>query len=106
MNQSKILLVDDRPANLDVLRRVLETQGYQVLLAPSGEVALRNAARAGPDLILLDVMMPEMDGFEVCRQLKADAATRDIPVIFITARDLHEDVVKGFDLGAVDYVTK
>ena len=103
---AKILLVDDQPANLDVLRHVLEREGYQVLLAPNGEVALRNAARALPDLILLDVTMPEMDGHEVCRRLKADAVTADIPVIFCTARDLHEDIVLGFELGAVDYVIK
>jgi len=105
-NGVRILLVDDQPANLDVLCRVLEANGYKVLLAPSGEVALRSAARAVPDLVLLDVMMPEMDGFEVCRRLKADPTTRDIPVIFVTARDLHEDVVSGFEVGAVDYVTK
>ena len=97
---AKILLVDDQLANLDVLRHVLEREGYQVLLAPNGEVALRNAARALPDLILLDVTMPEMDGHEVCRRLKADAATADIPVIFCTARDLHEDIVLGFELSA------
>ena len=85
--EARLLLVDDQPANLDVLRRVLENQGYRIMLAPSGQVALKSAARAQPDLILLDVMMPEMDGYEVCRRLKADAATRDIPVIFITAND-------------------
>ncbi|MDA0336493.1 MAG: sigma-54 dependent transcriptional regulator [bacterium] len=102
----RILLVDDQPANLDVLRRVLESASYQVLLAPSGAVALKNAARALPDLILLDVMMPEMDGFEVCRRLKAAPETREIPVIFCTARDLGDDIVRGFELGAVDYVVK
>jgi DNA-binding NtrC family response regulator len=104
--RAKVLLVDDQPANLDVLRRVLEHDGYQVLLAPNGEVALKNAARAQPDLILLDVMMPEMDGYEVCRRLKAAEETRDIPIIFCTARDLGDDVVRGFELGAVDYVVK
>ena len=103
---ARVLLVDDQPANLDVLRRLLESEGYRVLLAPNAQVALKSAARALPDLILLDIMMPEMDGFEVCRHLKTDAATRDIPVIFITAKDLHEDVVTGFNAGAVDYVTK
>lgn len=102
----RVLLVDDQPANLDVLCKVLETDGYRVLLAPSGEVALKTAARAQPDLILLDVMMPDMDGYEVCRRLKADENTRAIPIIFITARDLHEDVVQGFEIGAVDYITK
>ena len=106
LRDAKILLVDDQPANLDVLRRVLEAQGCRVLLAPSGQVALKNASRARPDLILLDVMMPEMDGYEVCARLKADPDTADIPVIFITARDLEDDVVRGFEAGAVDYVAK
>ena len=104
--EARLLLVDDQPANLDVLRRVLENQGYRIMLAPSGQVALKSAARALPDLILLDVMMPEMDGYEVCRRLKADAATRDIPVIFITANDQSEGLVDGFNAGAVDYVAK
>ena len=104
--QNRILLVDDQPANLNVLRQVLEDHDYQVLLAPSGPVALRNAARAQPDLILLDVMMPEMDGFEVCRRLKDDPETEAIPVIFITARDLAGDIDAGFDQGGVDYITK
>jgi DNA-binding NtrC family response regulator len=103
---AKILLVDDQPANLDVLRLLLEAQGCKVLLAPSGQVALKNASRARPDLILLDVMMPGMDGYEVCARLKADPDTADIPVIFITARDLEDDVVHGFEAGAVDYVAK
>jgi len=106
LHDAKILLVDDEPANLDVLRRVLEAQGCKVLLAPSGQVALKNARRARPDLILLDVMMPGMDGYEVCTRLKADPDTADIPVIFITARDLEGDVVRGFETGAVDYVAK
>ena len=104
--EARLLLVDDQPANLDVLRRVLEKQGYRIMLAPSGQVALKSAARAQPDLVLLDVMMPEMDGYEVCRRLKADEATRDIPVIFITANDQSEGLIDGFDAGAVDYVAK
>jgi DNA-binding NtrC family response regulator len=103
---TRILVVDDVPANLDVLRQVLEGEGYQVLLAPNGEVALRNAQRAHPDLILLDVMMPDLNGYEVCRRLKDDAATADIPVIFITANDDTESLVKGFQVGAVDFVGK
>ncbi|MBM3302256.1 MAG: response regulator, partial [Deltaproteobacteria bacterium] len=77
---AKILLVDDQPANLDVLCDLLESKGYSVLFAPSGGIALRSAPRAVPDLILLDVMMPEMDGFETCRRLKQDEQTRHIPV--------------------------
>ena len=103
---ARILLVDDQPANLDVLCRLLEANGYKIMLAPSGAVALKSAERALPDLILLDIMMPEMDGFEVCRRLKADEKTREIPVIFITARDIHDDVVAGFEIGAVDYIAK
>ena len=103
---ARVLLVDDQPANLDVLCDLLESRGYSVLLAPSGPIALKSAARGRPDVILLDVMMPEMDGFEVCRRLKADEDTRHIPVIFITARDLQEDVVAGFRAGGVDYITK
>lgn len=103
---TRILVVDDVPANLDVLRQVLEGEGYQVLLAPNGEVALRNAQRAHPDLILLDVMMPDLNGYEVCRRLKDDADTEDIPVIFITANDDTESLVKGFQVGAVDFVGK
>jgi len=106
LRDAKILLVDDQPANLDLLRRVLEAQGCKVLLAPSGQIALKNVSRARPDLILLDVMMPEMDGYEVCARLKADPDTVDIPVIFITARDEEGDVVRGFEVGAVDYVAK
>jgi CheY-like chemotaxis protein len=101
-----ILAVDDTPENLDVLTGLLQPQ-YRVRAAVNGERALRIAAAdPAPDLILLDVMMPGMDGFEVCRRLKADPRTRDIPVIFLTAVTEKESTVKGFELGAVDYVTK
>ena len=103
---SKILIVDDIPANLNVLCQALETEGYRIVAAPSGTVALQIAHRTQPDLILLDVMMPEMDGFETCRRLKADASTAEIPVIFITAKDEISSVVKGFEVGGVDYITK
>ncbi|MBT7453364.1 MAG: SpoIIE family protein phosphatase [Gemmatimonadetes bacterium] len=102
----RILIVDDQPANLDVLRQVLEMDGHQVLLAPSGKVALRSAAKGAPDLILLDVMMPEMDGYEVCRRLKEDPLTQPIPVVFITANDDTDDIVAGFEAGAMDYIAK
>jgi|AP95_1055475.scaffolds.fasta_scaffold22123_2 CheY-like chemotaxis protein len=91
----RILVVDDVAANLDVLREVLEPEGYQVLMAPGGEVALRNAQRALPDLILLDVMMPDLNGYEVCRRLKQEEETASIPVIFITANDDTEALVTG-----------
>ena len=83
---SKILLVDDTPDNLRVLRQTLEAEGYNILAATSGETALRIARNAQPDLILLDVMMPGMDGFETCRRLKGEAVTQEIPVVFVTAR--------------------
>ena len=103
---AKVLLVDDQPANLDVLCDLLEARGCSILLAPSGGIALKTAARALPDVVLLDIMMPEIDGFETCRRLKADPLTAGIPVIFITARDMKEDVVAGLDAGGVDYITK
>jgi len=105
---ARILVVDDMPANLDVLCELLETEGYRISLAPNGEIALKIATRAEttPDLILLDVMMPGIDGFEVCQRLKGNGATEEIPVIFITAEDVTESVVKGFQVGGVDYISK
>ena len=94
----KILLVDDQPANLSVLASSLEPEGYEILAVPGGCAALKVAAKALPDLILLDIMMPELDGLETCRQLKQVAATSQIPVIFITARNEMETVVEGFGL--------
>ena len=102
----KVLVVDDTPANIDVLRRALVSEGYAIYVATSGKRALRVAAAAKPDLVLLDVMMPEMDGFETCRRLHEAEATRNIPVIFVTARTAPEDAVAGFRAGAVDYVAK
>ena len=103
---ARILLVDDTKANLDLLCELLEAEGYNIAMAPNGEIALKVASRAVPDLILLDVKMPGIDGFEVCRRLKADPQTRDIPVIFITAEDLTESVVTGFEVGGIDYIKK
>ena len=102
----QILIVDDTPANLDLLCQILEGQQYRVLAVPSGELAMRVAVEARPDLILLDVMMPEMDGYEICRRLKSSDATRDVPVIFISARDETDSLVQGFIAGGVDYITK
>ena len=102
----KVLVVDDTPANLDLLRNILEKKGLDVRCASSGQWALQAVEQARPDLILLDIAMPEMDGFEICRKLKSDEATQDIPVIFISARSDNEDKIRGFELGAVDYVTK
>jgi CheY-like chemotaxis protein len=103
---ASLLLVDDAPANLDVLCALLETEGVDVALATDGPLALEIAANTHPDLILLDVMMPQMDGFEVCRRLKMDPVLKSIPVLFITARDQLEDVVAGFRAGGVDFITK
>jgi sigma-B regulation protein RsbU (phosphoserine phosphatase) len=101
-----ILLVDDNPTNLQVLFQTLEGVGCKLLIAKNGIGALAIAGKALPDLILLDIMMPDIDGYEVCRQLKAAAATADIPVIFLSALGETEDKVKGLHLGAVDYITK
>ncbi len=101
-----IFIVDGTPANLRLLSSMLGEQGYNVRLAPNGKLALMNAQTAPPDLILLDINMPGLSGYEVCEQLKADPRTRDIPVIFISALDQTEDRVKAFTLGGVDYVTK
>jgi DNA-binding NtrC family response regulator len=102
----QILIADDNPANLDVLGQLLEGEGYRVLAAPSGEVALRVAADARPDLVFLDVMMEGIDGFETCHRLKALEQTRDVPVIFISARDEMQSLVNGFAAGGIDYITK
>ena len=104
--EDKVLMVDDNPTNLQVLQATLEGQGYRLLAARDGPSALAVAAKAAPDLILLDIMMPGMDGYEVCRRLKSDPATCDIPVIFLSALEQTEDKVKGLQLGAVDYITK
>lgn len=101
-----ILLVDDNPTNLQVLFQTLEGVGCKLLIAKNGSGALTIAGKARPDLILLDIMMPDIDGYEVCRQLKANPATADIPVIFLSALGETEDKVKGLHLGAVDYITK
>jgi adenylate cyclase len=101
-----ILIVDDTPENIQVLAGILK-KSYKIKVANSGENALKIAfAEPYPDLILLDVMMPEMDGFEVCKRLKSDARTVEIPVIFVTAKGEVEDEAKGFDIGAMDYITK
>lgn len=106
MENEKILLVDDNPTNLQVLFQTLEGRGYNLLVAKNGEMALSITRKALPNLILLDIMMPGIDGYEVCRQLKADPTTREIPVIFLSALGDTKDKVQGLDLGAVDYVTK
>jgi diguanylate cyclase (GGDEF)-like protein len=103
--QPKLLVVDDAPGNIRVLRNLLKDEA-RVLFATSGRDALANARDEQPDLILLDVLMPDMDGYEVCRALKADTATQDIPVIFVTGLAETTDETRGLEAGAIDYITK
>jgi two-component system, sensor histidine kinase and response regulator len=105
--KATILIVDDTPDNLDILRRVLEYNGYNVQVALSGEIALKvlNGAQL-PDLILLDIMMPGMDGYQTCQKIKENEFTRNIPVIFLTAKNEIDDIVQGFSVGGVDYICK
>ena len=103
--ESVILVVDDAEINIDILMGALGDM-YDVSVAMDGETALETARDIKPDLILLDIMMPGMDGYEVCRRLKEDPATRGIPVVFLTALTEVEDKAKGFDAGAADYITK
>ena len=104
--KSRVLIVDDTPENIEVLAEILGND-YEALVAINGATALEIAAKKDhPNLVLLDVMMPEMDGYEVCRRLKANGATRDIPIIFVTAMNDVEDETHGFELGAVDFITK
>ena len=100
-----VLIVDDTPANIEMLSAALSDE-YEVLFATSGQDALDIAAEQHPDLILLDVMMPEMDGYEVCARIKGGTTTRTIPVIFVTAMDHDEEETKGLNVGAIDYLTK
>lgn len=103
---ARILIVDDTRKNLELLGTILLQEGYQINAGSNGLRALEVAEKVSPDLILLDIMMPEMDGFETCKRLKASEKTKAIPVIFLTARTDSDDIVKGFQLGAVDYITK
>lgn len=102
----RVLVVDDTPANLAVLKETLTPEGYKLAFANTGEKALEIAPQIKPDLILLDVMMPGIDGYETCTRLKADEKTKDIPIIFITAKKETEDIVHGFKVGGIDYVPK
>ncbi len=103
---ASVLIVDDTPANLKILRQALEPEGYDIHVASNGESALRIARDTHPDLILLDVMMPGIDGYQVCSRLKQDESTRDIPVIFVTAKTDLEGIVEGFHAGGIDYIVK
>ena len=104
--EKTVLVVDDIAANRNLLGETLEPKGYEVLLAPNGAMALKVAARARPNLVLMDVNMPDMNGYEACAQMKATPELAEIPVIFITANDDQESLVKGFEAGGVDYITK
>ena len=101
-----VLIVDDNTQNIQVLAKIIEEEGYDLAVAMNGEEALEFLDRESPDMILLDVMMPGMDGFEVCKRIKRQENLADIPVIFLTARGETDDIVKGFDAGGVDYVVK
>jgi phosphoserine phosphatase RsbU/P len=105
LSDCRVLIVDDTRANVDILVHALQRE-YHLSVALDGEAALRSVKAAPPDLILLDIMMPGLDGYEVCRRLKADAATRDIPVVFLSALHEVEDKAAGFEVGAADYITK
>lgn len=101
-----VLIVDDVPENIQVLGSIIRANKFQVAFATSGIQAIRIAEVKKPDLIMLDITMPEMDGFEVCKNLKSNPETQAIPIIFLTARADIEDIIKGFEVGAIDYVTK
>lgn len=101
-----ILVVDDNSRNLQVVGKILGKKGYKLSLVTSPEKGLKIAKEKKPDLILLDIMLPGIDGYEICEKLKAKTETSDIPVIFLTAKTETDDIVKGFECGAVDYVTK
>jgi len=105
-HKGSILAVDDTPASLKLLTDLLKEDGYEVRAAINGELALHAASLNPPELVLLDIRMPEMDGYEVCRRLKAQPSTRDVPVIFVSAATESDEKVQGFSVGAIDYVTK
>jgi two-component system, sensor histidine kinase and response regulator len=106
MKKDTLLIIDDIPSNVKVLRSFLNRVGFNVLIAEEGEEGIQVTEHAHPDLILLDIMMPGMDGFEVCQHLKSQAHTKDIPIIFMTALTDTVNKLKGFELGAADYITK
>jgi PleD family two-component response regulator len=101
-----LLIVDDNPVNIQVLGNMLEDAGYRTAATLSGNDALTFIGDEKPDLILLDIMMPEIDGFQICKKIKENESTNDIPVIFLTAKNDTESIVRGFEVGGVDYVSK
>ena len=106
LKKSKILIVDDISKNIQLAANILKTEGYNLSFAKNGKTAIERCSVVDFDLILLDVMMPDMDGFEVCEILKKDDKTKDIPIIFLTGKTDTESVIKGFEIGGVDYITK
>ncbi len=104
--QQTILIVEDSPVNQELLSRILTKTNYRVLVAGSGEAALNEVKRVLPDMVILDIMLPGMNGYSICKHLKSDERTRDIPVIFISSLDTTEDKIEGFEAGGVDYLTK
>ena len=104
--KTKVLIVDDEPLNVDYIEQRLEDFGYQIITASDGQEALNKIKREQPDLILLDLMMPVLDGFAVLKEIKADNYLRDIPVIIVSAVDDSKSIVKGIKQGADDYITK
>src|SRR5580704_5835993 len=103
---ARILVVDDQPANIQIIGAMLGALGHEIVPAADGMTALKRIAMRAPDLILLDLLMPGMDGFEVCRQIKAEPAWREIPVIFLSAADDKELIVRALDSGGIDFITK
>ena len=105
-HQQTLLLVDDNPNNLQVLYQTLEGRGYKLLIAKNGADAINIVQKVHPSLILLDIMMPGMDGYEVCEKIKRQRELADISIIFLSALDDVKDKIKGFSVGAVDYIAK
>lgn len=101
-----VLLVDDNPQNLQVLGQTLQNEGYEIAMALNGNEALNFLKEDKPEIILLDVMMPELNGFDTCKKIKENDEVKDIPVIFLTAKTDVDDIVQGFDAGGVDYISK
>jgi DNA-binding response OmpR family regulator len=106
IKKTKILIIDDNPSNLKLLTKLLFEQGYAVRIAPSSKLGINSVMAETPDLILLDIKMPDMDGYTVCQQLKANEQSCDVPIIFISALEDVMDKVKAFEMGGVDYIVK
>ncbi|MEA5509624.1 response regulator [Crocosphaera sp. UHCC 0190] len=106
IKQAKILIIDDNPSNLKLLTKILVEQNYRVRIAPSAKLGINSVMAEAPDLILLDIKMPDMDGYNICQQFKANEQTRDIPIIFVSGLEDVMDKVKAFKMGGVDYIVK